>query len=250
MKPENMQKMGRLVIIRHGESQFNQDGRFAGWVDTPLTEKGKTQAQEAGQTIRKNGFVPDAVFTTRLSRARDTAKIILNALGTPKKPMIESDALLERHYGALTGLKKEETKEALKGEAYISDSYGVAPPPITPDNPHHPDNPSSEPKVIKVPGNERGSESIEDLVKRVKPLWVSDILPRLQRGENILISAHANTLRALNMIIEDLPSKNLKDTKVPNATPVEISIQSAPGSKEWVFKSRKTLEGKGTGQGF
>jgi 2,3-bisphosphoglycerate-dependent phosphoglycerate mutase len=248
MGHQDSHKMGRLIIIRHGESEFNQEDRFSGWIDTPLTEKGRQQAMDAGKIIRDSQFVPDAVYTTRLSRARDTTKAILNALGNPKKPMIERDELLERHYGALTGLKKEETRKTLKDEPYITDPYGVAPPPITPDNPHHPDNPSKGLKVIGFPKNGKGSESIKDVVDRVRPVWMNDILPHLQRGENVLISAHANTLRALNMIVENLPPEKLKATKIPNATPVEISIKSAPGSKEWTFEGRKILDGKGNGQ--
>ena len=230
-KPVQKSKMGRLIIIRHGESEFNQQDRFAGWVDTPLTEKGKEQAKAAGDIIRKSGFTPDIVFTTRLSRARDTAKAILNALGTPRKTMIESDALLERHYGDITGLKKKETSEARKNEPYFDNPYDNPPPPMTINNPHHPDNPSQEIKVIGFPENGKGAESIGDVVERVRPLWNEEILPRLQKGENILISTHSNTVRALNMIIKNLPPEQLKATKVPNATPVEIFFK--PNSCEF-----------------
>ncbi|MBX9726889.1 MAG: 2,3-bisphosphoglycerate-dependent phosphoglycerate mutase [Rickettsiales bacterium] len=245
MQAGKVQKMGRLIIIRHGESEFNRDDLFAGWVDTPLTEAGRNGAIEAGKLIRKSGFQADAVYTTRLSRAQDTTKEILKGLGQASKACIESDALLERHYGNLAGLKKEETRAARKGEPYIDDPYTYPPPPIEVTNPHHPDHPSDAIKVIDVPGNMTKGESIKDVEDRVRPLWLDDILPRLQRGENVLISAHANTLRALNKIIQKLPPEQLKDTQVPNATPVEIVLDSVLGTKEWEFQSRAVVDGKG-----
>lgn len=242
------QKTGQLVLVRHGQSVFNAENKFAGWVDTPLTDLGKEQAELTGEKLRKDGFVPDVVFTSDLSRAIDTGKIVLAKMGLPGMHMIQREEVRERHYGGATGWDKAETKAKLGEDGLLTlrRSFDVPPPVMDKDHPYHPQNPADVPKVIDMPEN--GTESLKDVVERVKPFWEKEILPRLQKGENIMIAAHGNSLRALTMIVEKMTPDEVKKFEMENAVPVKLEIESAPGTKEWTFKKRSIVTGEGQAQ--
>ncbi len=229
---------GRLVLVRHGQSKFNEENRFAGWVNTPLTQLGVNQAQEAGQQLKQIGFKPDTVISTVFSRALDTAKNILSVLGVTNKQIEQSSAMMERHYGGLTGMDKDEAKAKYGDEQFLAfrRSFNTRPPVMDKDHPYHPDNSSDKPKVIGMPDNGLGTESLEDVVNRVKPYWEKELLPRLQKGENIMIAAHGNSLRALTMIIKNMSKEEIQTYEMANAKPYVYDITSAKNSTKWDCK--------------
>lgn len=237
------QKIGKLLIIRHGRSDFNEKDIWAGWVDTHLIEKGIEGAKVAGQIIKKDGFMPDEVHSTILSRAYQTAEYILAALGIPNKEIKKIPELIERHYGGLTGLNKAEMKEKLGDEQFMlyRRSYDVPPPPMQKDNPHHPDNPSDALKVIGFPPNGKFTESLEDVVKRVTPYWHNTLMPLLFSGKDVLVSAHGNSLRALSMVIESMTKEQVQHYEIANSTPILIIVEPSKGEQAWKFVSKKVL---------
>ncbi len=237
-------KIGKLLIIRHGRSDFNEKDIWAGWVDTHLIEKGIAGAKEAGEIIKKDGFMPDEVHSTVLSRAYQTAEYILTALGIPNKEIKKIPALIERHYGGLTGLNKAEMKQKLGDEKFMlyRRSYDVPPPPMEKDNPHHPENPANVLKVIGFPPNGKFTESLEDVVNRVKPYWMETLMPLLFSGKDVLVSAHGNSLRALSMIIEGMTPKEVQEYEIHNSTPILIEVAPATGPQPWKFIGKKVIK--------
>jgi 2,3-bisphosphoglycerate-dependent phosphoglycerate mutase len=228
-------KTGTLVLVRHGQSEFNAQNTFAGWVDTPLTQKGIDQAIKAGNALKDGKFKPDIVFSSKLSRAIDTGRNVLNALGMPNKEIIQLDDLIERHYGALTGKNKAQA-EAELGKKKFNEyrrSYDNPPPAMDESHPCHPDNKTPGPKVVGMPKNGKGTESLEDVVARVKPIWEEKLLPELQKGKNIMIAGHGNTLRALAMIVKGMSKEEVVGYEMENAKPVMINVTSAKGSNKW-----------------
>lgn len=228
--------MGELVIIRHGQSEANAKNVFAGWVDTKLTDKGKQQARDAGNILRQRGFRPDIVFTSTLSRAIDTAKIALAAMGTPDATLIQDAALMERHYGGLTGMDKTEAKAKFGEEQFLQyrRSYDIPPLPMDKSHPAHPDHPSTGEKVVGMPPGGKGTESLADVVERVRPFFQQEILPRMARGEKVLIAAHGNSLRALSMLIEAMSSEAVKSYEIENGIPIRYAID-VPKQGLWTF---------------
>ncbi len=182
--------MALLILVRHGESEWNLQNRFTGWVDVDLTPKGEEEAHKAGQKLKAQGYRIDAVFTSVLKRAIRTTEIILDELGLDGMPYYKNQALNERHYGDLQGLNKQEI-----GEKYGMDqlkiwrrSYDVAPP---------------------------GGESLKDTQNRVLPYYHQHIEPLLKQGKNVLVSAHGNSLRALVMYLENLSKEEVLELNIP-----------------------------------
>lgn len=225
-------KIGQLVIVRHGESEANLEGVFAGWVDTPLTQTGRKQGNNAGTTLRQSGFNPDVVYSSPLSRAIDTAKEALKAMGMITKPIIPVQELIERHYGALVGLTRKKAEEL----------YGIygdhRSPPMDATHPAYPGGSAPrEKQVIGLPPNGKGAESLEDVVDRIRPLWENKILPRLKRGEKVLIFGHGDSLKALTMLIEGQTLEQIKDYEIPNAVPIKYDFTFQEG-KEWKVEDK------------
>ncbi|MCX5721776.1 MAG: 2,3-bisphosphoglycerate-dependent phosphoglycerate mutase [Nitrospirae bacterium] len=185
--------MARLVLLRHGESQWNLENRFTGWVDVPLTPKGIQEAKNAGEKLR--GFTFDRAFTSVLERANETLRLALDVIGQPKIPIERDKALNERMYGDLQGLNKAETAKKY-GEAQVKiwrRSYDVPPP---------------------------GGESLKDTAERVLPYYEQTIKPYLLKGETILIAAHGNSLRALIMELEQLSREQVLELNIPTGAPL------------------------------
>lgn len=185
--------MARLVLLRHGESQWNLENRFTGWVDVPLSPRGIQEAKNAGEKLR--GFTFDRAFTSVLSRANETLRLALEAIGQTDIPVEKDKALNERMYGELQGLNKAETVKKY-GEQQVKiwrRSYDIRPP---------------------------GGESLKDTADRVLPYYESRIKPYLLKGETILIAAHGNSLRALVMHLEQLSKEQVLELNIPTGAPL------------------------------
>jgi 2,3-bisphosphoglycerate-dependent phosphoglycerate mutase len=192
--------MARLVLLRHGESQWNLENRFTGWVDVPLTPRGIQEAKNAGDKLR--GFTFDRAFTSVLARANETLRLALEAIGQSDLPVVKDKALNERMYGELQGLNKAETAKKY-GEAQVKiwrRSYDIPPP---------------------------GGESLKDTAERVLPYYEQTIKPYLLKGETILIAAHGNSLRALTMELEQLSREQVLELNIPTGAPVLYELDGA-----------------------
>ncbi|HSA87183.1 MAG TPA: 2,3-bisphosphoglycerate-dependent phosphoglycerate mutase [Nitrospira sp.] len=185
--------MARLVLLRHGESQWNLENRFTGWVDVPLSEKGVEEARQAGEKLR--GFTFDRAFTSVLTRANETLRIVLETVGQTNIPIERDKALNERMYGDLQGLNKAETAKKY-GDAQVKiwrRSYDVKPP---------------------------GGESLKDTAERALPYYENTIKPHLLKGETIIIAAHGNSLRALVMELDQLSKEEVLELNIPTGVPL------------------------------
>jgi len=201
--------MATLVLVRHGQSQWNLENRFTGWIDVPLTETGRTEARKAGEALKKSHARFDLAYTSVLIRAIETLKIILAELGQEGIPITQDKALNERHYGQLQGLNKDETRQKY-GEDQVKlwrRSYDVAPP---------------------------GGESLKDTAARTIPFFEAKILPDLKAGKNVLVAAHGNSLRSIVMHLEHLTKEQVLALEIPTGAPIryEITPEGAVASKE------------------
>lgn len=185
--------MAHFIFVRHGQSQFNLENRFTGWMDVPLTDKGVEEAKAAGEKIKNLGIQFDCAFTSKLQRAQKTLGFVQEALGT-SLPVTEDEALNERHYGDLQGKNKAETAEEFGAEqVHIwRRSFDVPPP---------------------------GGESLKDTAARTLPYFNSTVIPRLQNGENVLMAAHGNSLRSIVMEIENLSPEEILKTEIATGDP-------------------------------
>jgi len=215
--------MPRLILLRHGQSQWNLENRFTGWVDVDLTEEGEAQARAAGEAIKAAAFKPAAMFTSVLTRAKRTGALALQTAGLTGVPVIEDWRLNERHYGGLTGLNKAETA-AKHGEDQVKvwrRSYDVPPPPLAPGGEYAFEaDPRYAGKAIP------DTESLKTTLDRVLPYWESDIAPRLKAGEDLLIAAHGNSLRAIVKHLFSVPDDRIVEVEIPTGNPLEIELDA------------------------
>jgi 2,3-bisphosphoglycerate-dependent phosphoglycerate mutase len=220
--------MSKLVLLRHGESQWNLENRFTGWTDVDLTENGRHEAQAAGELLLREGFSFDIAYTSVLRRAIRTLWIALDELDLMWLPVVHSWRLNERHYGALQGLNKAETA-AKYGEAQVlawRRSYAVAPEPLLP----------SDPRFVRLAEDPRykhlkpedipATESLKDTVARVVPFWNDSIAPAIQRGRRVLVAAHGNSLRALIKHLDGLSDEAIVELNVPTERPLVYELDS------------------------
>ncbi len=215
-----MQETLKLVLLRHGKTQFNIDKKFTGWTDVELGEIGKKEAENAGALLGKNNFIFDIVYTSMLKRAIATTQIALKAMGAQATPVVENWRLNERCYGALQGLRHEEMA-AKFGEAQVFKwrrSFDIRPPQLEKSDPRYPGN---DPKYSGLSEDElpRG-ESLEDTVKRVMPCWEGKIIPALKSGKRVLVSASGNSLRAIVKIIDKIPDDKIPLLEIPTGKPL------------------------------
>ena len=213
--------MPRLILLRHGQSQWNLENRFTGWVDVDLTAEGEAQARRGGELIAGAGFEPTVMFTSVLTRAKRTGALALQTAGLTGVPVIEDWRLNERHYGGLTGLDKAETA-ARHGEDQVKiwrRSYDVPPPPLAPGGEwdFHAD-PRYAGQTIP------DTESLKTTLDRVLPYWNEAIAPRLKAGEDVLITAHGNSLRAIVKLLFDVPDDQIVGVEIPTGNPLEITL--------------------------
>ncbi len=219
--------MHKVVLLRHGESTWNQENRFTGWTDVDLSERGRVEAQEAGRLLREGGYVFDLAFTSVLKRAIRTLWIALDVLDQMWIPVEKSWRLNERHYGALQGLNKAETA-ARHGEAQTKiwrRSYDIPPPPLEPDDPRHP---SRDPRYAALqPAELPLAESLKDTVARFLPYWHGTIAPAIESGRRVLIAAHGNSLRALVKYLDGIDERTIVELNIPTGIPLVYELDAA-----------------------
>ena len=209
--------MNKLVIIRHGESIWNKENIFNGWIDTPLSEKGIEQAKKAGTVLKEKGFSFDIAFTSLLERASNTLNLILKEMNL-SIPVEKSWRLNERHYGALQGENKDEMRKKYGTEQVETwrRSYNVRPP----EKKEERELGYKEVKEGEVPL----TESLEDTEKRLLPYWQDSIIPQIKEGKRIIISAHGNSIRALIKNIEGLSEKEIVKVEIPTGVPLVYEL--------------------------
>lgn len=216
--------MHKLVFIRHGESLWNRENRFTGWVDVDLSEKGKKEAQSAGELLREEGFTFDCAYTSVLKRAIRTLWTVLDELDLMWVPVIRSWRLNERHYGALAGLNKSETA-AKYGEEQVfiwRRSYDIRPPQIDVGNKENPayDRRYAELTEEQIP---RG-ECLQDTVARAVPFWDGEIAPAIKSGKKVMIVAHGNSIRALVKHLDNVPDDVITGLNIPTGIPLVYEL--------------------------
>ncbi len=216
--------MKRLVLLRHGQSEWNLENRFTGWVDVDLTETGRKEAKAAGALLKAHGFRIDHAFASVLKRAIRTLWLVLDELDQMWVPVTKDWRLNERHYGGLTGLNKAETATKYGDEqVHIwRRSYDVAPPELAPDDSRHP---RFDPRYASLPPSALPStESLKTTLERVLPFWESDIAPTLKRSNTVLIAAHGNSLRALIKHLEQLDDEAITKVEIPTGDPLVYEL--------------------------
>lgn len=216
--------MYTLVIVRHGESVWNQENRFTGWKDVDLSVKGVGEAQKAGRILREKGFKFDFAYTSRLTRAIKTLNYILEEMQLHWIPVSKEWRLNERHYGALQGLNKSETA-ALHGEEQVKiwrRSFDTPPPLMDVNQPEHP---SKDERYADVSAQELPSgESLQKTVARFLPLWNQKISLDIRSGKKILVAAHGNSLRALVMHLENMTPSEIMEVNMPTGIPLVYKL--------------------------
>lgn len=212
--------MIKLVLMRHGESQWNLENRFTGWTDVDLTPRGHDEARAAGELLLREGYGFDIAFTSVLKRAIRTLWITLDALDQMYLPVVHSWRLNERHYGALQGLNKAETAARFGEEQVLiwRRAYAIAPDPLPADDPRSARN---DPRYRHLrPEEIPATECLQDTVARVVPFWNDSIAPALQRGRRVLVAAHGNSLRALIKHLDRLSDEAIVGLNIPTAQPL------------------------------
>ena len=216
--------MRTIVLLRHGESTWNQENRFTGWTDVDLSEKGRTEAAEAGRLLKEGGYTFDLAFTSVLKRAIRTLWIALDALDLMWIPVTKHWRLNERHYGALQGLNKAETA-AKHGDAQVKiwrRSYDIPPPPIAPDDERYS---GRDPRYARMKREDIPlTESLKDTVARFLPYWHETIAPAITSGERVLITAHGNSLRALVKNLDNVPDDQIVELNIPTGIPLVYEL--------------------------
>lgn len=216
--------MYKLVLIRHGESQWNKENRFTGWIDVDLSEKGIGEAKKAGQTLKQEGYAFDVAYTSVLKRAIHTLWNVLDEMDLAWIPVNRSWRLNERHYGALGGLNKSETA-AKHGEDQVKiwrRSFDIPPPALEPTDPryptHDPRYTGLDPRVLPA------TESLKTTIDRVLPYWHDTIVPSIRAGKRVIIAAHGNSLRALVKYLDDMTDEAIIALNIPTAVPLVYEL--------------------------
>lgn len=212
--------MKRLVIVRHGESEWNQKNLFTGWVDVELSENGRAEAKRAGKALKEAGIDFDICFTSYLKRAINTQQIILKEMEREWLPVFKSYKLNERHYGALSGLNKKETAEKY-GDDQVKiwrRSFDVKPPVMEEDNQY---NSLKNPAYRDVdPAEVPMCESLKDTIARTVPYFEKEIKPLVMEGKRVMIAAHGNSLRSLIKYFENISDEEIINVEIPTGTPL------------------------------
>jgi 2,3-bisphosphoglycerate-dependent phosphoglycerate mutase len=214
----------KLTLLRHGESTWNREKRFTGWTDVPLTSRGMAQAVSAGRWLAEEGFTFDVCFTSYLSRAIDTLRIVLDTMSLRDVPVLKSWCLNERHYGALQGLGRWEAIRKYGPKRMLTWQRDfTAPPPALPADDAR--SPAGDPRYAGLNGAELPrAESLKDTLDRMLPYWYGTIVPEIQQGKRVLIVAHRNSLRALVKHLNDVPDSEVLRIRVPTAKPLVYEL--------------------------
>ena len=216
--------MKKLVLIRHGESDWNRENRFTGWTDVDLSEKGLAEAHEGGCVLKAGGYVFDVAYTSVLKRAIRTLWIVLDEMDLMWIPVVRTWRLNERHYGALQGLNKAETA-AKFGEDQVKvwrRSYDVPPPALEPADERYPGH---DPRYKTLTKQELPlTECLKDTVARFLPYWHETVAPAVRRGERVLIAAHGNSLRALVKYLDNVSDEEIIGLNIPTGVPLVYEL--------------------------
>ena len=219
--------MKKIVLLRHGESTWNKENIFTGWTDVDLSEKGFGEAEEAGRTLKEQGFVFDIAFTSVLKRAVRTLWLVLDKMDIMWLPVHHDWRLNERHYGALQGLNKAQTAEKY-GEDQVKlwrRSYDVRPPALEESDPRYPGHDPRYKGLTKA--QLPLTECLKDTVERFLPCWHDLIVPAVRSGKSVLVSAHGNSLRALVKHIDDIPDDIIPGVNIPTGVPLVYEFDDA-----------------------
>jgi 2,3-bisphosphoglycerate-dependent phosphoglycerate mutase len=216
--------MIKVVLLRHGESQWNRENRFTGWTDVDLSDKGREEAKRAASILLEEGYTFDLAFTSVLTRAIRTLWIVLDGMDLMYIPVEHSYRLNERHYGALQGLNKAEMAKTYGDRQVLvwRRSYDVRPPPLTPDDPRHSRH---DPRYAALADSEIPlTECLKDTVARVVPYWEGCIAPQLKAGRKVIVAAHGNSLRALVKYLDDVPDQDIVELNIPTGVPLVYEL--------------------------
>jgi len=214
-----------LILLRHGESEWNAKNLFTGWVDVSLSQKGVEEAKRGGQLLKEKNLLPDIVHTSLLRRAIDTSQLALNACDRMWIPVRRSWRLNERHYGALQGKDKKETL-AQYGEEQFKlwrRSYDVPPPPIDDADPY---SQANDPRYAEIGLPVPKTECLKDVVARMLPYWDESIVPDLKTGKRILVTAHGNSLRALAKHLDGISDGDIAELNIPTGIPLLYKLDA------------------------
>lgn len=245
--------MYKVVLLRHGESQWNLDNRFTGWTDVDITEKGMQEAKAAGKVLKENGFTFDIAYTSVLKRALRTLWIALDEMDLLWIPFVKSWRLNERHYGALQGLNKAETA-AQHGEEKVliwRRSYDIPPPALEKSDSRYPGN---DPRYADMdPKDIPATECLKDTVARFLPFWHETIAPAIKSGKKVIIAAHGNSLRALVKYLDNISDEDIISLNIPTGMPLvyELDKNLKPlksyylGDEEAVKKAMEAVANQG-----
>ncbi len=248
-----MRILRKLVLLRHGESEWNKENRFSGWTDVDLSNKGILEAQKAGKLLKENGFSFDIAFTSLLKRGIRTLWIVLDELDLMWIPVFKSFRLNERHYGALQGYYKSKMAAEMGEDQVLiwRRSYDIPPPPLKTSDPRYPGTDvrykDLEPEDIPL------SECLKDTVERFLPYWHENIAPTIKNGRNVLISAHGNSLRALVKYLDGVSEEEIVKLNIPTGIPLiyELDDDLKPinhyylGDPEAVKQAIEAVENQG-----
>ena len=218
--------MHKLVLLRHGQSQWNLENRFTGWTDVGLTKKGESEARSSGEILKSDNFHFDKIYTSVLKRATQTLDICLEEMGINNIPIEYNWRLNERHYGALQGLNKAETAEKYGDEQVLiwRRSYDIPPPKLELDDKRHP---QFDTKYKKMDSRDLpASECLKDTVERFLPYWLETIKPEIEAGKKILIVAHGNSLRALVKYLDNISDKDILGLNIPTGVPLVYELDN------------------------
>ena len=225
---------GKLVLCRHGQSDWNLRNLFTGWTDVDLTELGRQEAIDAGRTLRERGYQFDIAFTSVLKRAIRTLWLMQDELDVMWIPVVRDWRLNERHYGALQGLNKAETAAKYGDEQVLiwRRSYSTAPPPLEETDERHPSHDKRYAGVTDLPS----TESLATTLDRVRPCWNEFIAPQLMAGKNVLVAAHGNSLRALVKMLDQVSEDDIVGFNIPTGIPLAYELDDGlkPLSREFL----------------
>ncbi|OAV63001.1 phosphoglyceromutase [Enteractinococcus helveticum] len=213
-----MATTSKLVLLRHGQSTWNELNQFTGWVDVPLTDQGRTEAARAGELLKEQNILPDVVYTSLLRRAITTANLALEAADRQWIPAQRSWRLNERHYGALQGMNKAEVREEHGEEKFMEwrRSYDTPPPALADD---HKYSQFGDERYAHLGEDLPRTECLKDVVTRLIPYWYDNIVPQLAQGKTVLIVAHGNSLRALVKHLEGISDDDIAQLNLPTGVP-------------------------------
>jgi 2,3-bisphosphoglycerate-dependent phosphoglycerate mutase len=231
--------MSKLVLLRHGQSQWNLENRFTGWVDVDLTAEGEAQARRGGALLKEAGVRFDRAYTSVLTRAIRTGEMALAEAGQGDLALVKDWRLNERHYGGLTGLDKAETA-AKHGDEQVKvwrRSYDIPPPPLDPASEW---SFAGDPRYAGQPIPD--TESLKTTLDRVQPYWDTEIAPKLKAGETVLVAAHGNSLRAIAKLLFSVPDDRIVEVEIPTGNPLLIELDGdlKPTSARYLDTARAT----------